>query len=203
MPPKHNFVNVTSKRMTDEVKSLNDSKCDIPVSESCITDSYKIPHVLFICPSSLSCADNRSLLHFSSPDAIYNILTFLHERSHISCLRAICFLRTDRRQMENLSRPTHKCTHANTYTLESIEDYNTFVNNFFQNFFTTLGSHFIFKITSEISKKFTSTIACSSFVVILISSILSSYLVWKSYACVLLFTVFIISIMSSITLTSA
>jgi len=55
----------------DEVKRLNDSKCDISVSESGITDSYKIPYVLFNCPSRLSFADNRSLLYFSSPDKIY------------------------------------------------------------------------------------------------------------------------------------
>jgi hypothetical protein len=71
----------------------------------------------------------------------------------------------------------------------------------------SLDLHFIFKITSKISEKFTSTIVCSSFVVILISSLFpsisSSYLVGIIYACVLLFTVFIISIMSSNTLTSA
>lgn len=113
--PKHHVVNVTFKRMKDEVQWLNDFKCDIPVSESCVTDYYKIPHVLFICPSCLSCADNRSLLYFSRPDTIYNILTFVYGRSHIACLLAI-FLRTDRRQMESLCRPTHKCTHVNTCT---------------------------------------------------------------------------------------
>jgi hypothetical protein len=100
--PKHHVVNVNFKRMMDEVKRLNDSKCDISVSESCITDSYKIPHVLFICPSCLSCADNRNLSYFSSPDTVYNILAFLYGRSHIACLLAVCFLHTDRRQMENL-----------------------------------------------------------------------------------------------------
>ena len=116
MSPIHHAVNVTFKRMMEEVQRLNDSKCDISVSESYITDSYEIPHVLFICPSCLSCADNRSFLHFSCPDSIYNILTFLYGRSHIACLLTICFLHTDRRQMENVCRPTHKCTHANTYT---------------------------------------------------------------------------------------
>jgi len=135
--PKHHVVNVTFKRMTDEAQRLSDSRYDIPVSESCITDSYKIPRVLFMCSSCLSCADNRSLMYFSSPDTIYNIMTFLSGRSHIACLLAIRFLRTDRRQMENLCRPTHKCTHANTYTLESIEDKNIFVNNCFRIFFVS------------------------------------------------------------------
>jgi hypothetical protein len=194
----------------DGVQRLNDSKCDIPVSESCITDSYKIPHVLFICPSCLSCADNRSLLYFSSSDSIYNILTFLYGRSHIACLLTVCFLHTDRRQMENLCRPKHKCTHTHIHIGKHIGLH--LCTFFFPRLLRLLvspplDSHFIFKITSEISENFSSTIACSSFVVTLISSIFlsisSSYLVWIIYACVLLFTVFIISIMSSNTLKSA
>jgi hypothetical protein len=100
----------------------------------CTAESYEIPYVLFICQSCLSRTDNLSLLYFTSPDILNDILTL----PNIVHSVVTYFLASDKRQLANIfyiylrtNAQTQKHTHTHTHThthVGSIKDYNSFWN---------------------------------------------------------------------------